>query len=130
MKDIIDVLSSMEDFDCLNGVSKEEINEAEKDLDLSFAEDYKKYLIKFGLASADGHEFTGIVKSNRLNVVDVTIRLKKIFSGLPKDSYVIEELNIDGIVIFQDSAGHIYEATSEGTKRIAESFSEYLLANK
>lgn len=128
MDDIIKVLKETEDFDCLDGALQEDIVAAEKKLDLRFAEDYRKYLTEFGLASAGGHEFTGIVKSSRLNVVDVTIRIGKKLKKLPLKAYVVEELNIDGIVILQTEDGNVYEgAPDKGVKRIAGSLSEYLL---
>ena len=127
MADNIKVLKKMEDFDSLDGVSMEEIASAEADLDLNFALDYKKYLLEFGLASADGHEFTGLVKSARLNVVDVTIKLKKKFKDAPVDAYVIEELGVDDIVIFQTSDGSIYKAAPKTQFiKVADSFAEYL----
>lgn len=127
MKDIIEVLSSMEDFDCLKGASEIEINSAEEELGLRFAEDYRKYLLKFGLASAGGHEFTGIVKSARLNVVNATVRIYNKIQGLPEKSYVVEELNIDSIVILQTEDGTVYEAIPGKTvKIIANSLCDYL----
>lgn len=127
MSDIIKVLKQMEDFDSMDGGSKEEIALAELDLNLNFAADYKKYLLEYGIASADGHEFTGLVKSPRLNVVDVTVKLKKKFKDAPADSYVIEELGIDDIVIFQTSDGSIYQvAPMTQFIKVADSFAEYL----
>lgn len=127
MSDIIKVLKKMEDFDSLDGVSKEEIEKAELDLGLKFATDYKKYLLEFGLASADGHEFTGLIKSPRLNVVDVTVKLKKKFKDAPVDAYVIEELGVDDIVIFQTSDGSIYKAAPKTQFiKVANSLTDYL----
>lgn len=131
MEDIIKLLNEMDDFDCLDGASQEEIEIAEADLNLRFAPDYKEYLLKCGLASAAGHEFTGIVKSPRLNVVDVTAKIQKRIKGLPSKSYVVEELNIDNIAILQTSDGAIYEAAPDkSAKKIADSLIEYLKDNK
>lgn len=117
----------MEEFDFIGGVSEEEIIVAETNLGLQFALDYKDYLLEFGLASGDGHEFTGIIKSPRLNVVDVTIKVKKKFDNVPTDAYVLEEWDIDGIVIFQRSDGSIFKANPKSKfLKIADSFVEYL----
>jgi hypothetical protein len=127
MDDIIKILRVMEDFDCLNGASEKEIEAAENDLDLKFAKDYRKYLSEYGLASAAGHEFTGIVKSPRLNVVDATVRIYKKIQDLPTKSYVVEELNIDSIVILQTEDGSIYEAAPRKlSNKIADSLCDYL----
>ena len=127
MDDIIKTLRAMEDFDCLNGASEDEIEAAEKDLDLKFAKDYRKYLSEYGLACAAGHEFTGIVKSPRLNVVDATARIYKKIQDLPAKSYIVEELNIDSIVILQTEDGSIYEAVpGKLSNKIADSLCDYL----
>ena len=127
MSDIINVLSKLEDFDFIAGVSESDIAKAESELGVKFASDYRRYLSEYGLASADGHEFTGIVKSPRLNVVDVTIRLKKKFIDVPVDAYVLEELGIDEIVIFQTPDGCVYKATPKSEFiKVASSISEYL----
>ena len=127
MDDIINILKEKGDFDCLDGATQEDIAAAEKELNLKFAKDYRKYLVECGLASADGHEFTGIVKSPRLNVVDVTVRMCKKIKEMPSDAYVVEELNIDGIVILQTTDGTVYEgAPNRAVKKIASSLSEYI----
>lgn len=127
MSDILKVLKKMENFVSMDGVQEEAILLAETELGLQFASDYKRYLLEYGLASADGHEFTGIVKSSRLNVVDVTIKLKNKFKNVPADLYVLEEWAIDGIVIFQRSDGSIYKANPKSQLlKVADSFAEYL----
>ncbi len=127
MGDIIEVLSKLEDFAFVKGVSENDIAKAEENLGVQFAPDYKQYLAEYGLASADGHELTGIVKSPRLNVVDVTIKLRKKFKNVPVDAYVLEEVGIDKLVIFQISDGSIYKVTPESQFiKVADSLSEYL----
>ncbi len=127
MEDIIEVLSKLEDFAFVKGVSENDIAKAEENLGVQFAPDYKQYLAEYGLASADGHELTGIVKSPRLNVVDVTIKLRKKFKNVPVDAYVLEKVGIDKLVIFQTSDGSVYKATPESQFiKVADSLSEYL----
>ena len=88
----------------------EEIIAAEKSLGLKFAEDYKEYLLTFGNIAYEGHELTGICKSKRLNVVDVTKKLRERIGVVPKTLYVIEETNYDGIVFWQNSKGIVYKS--------------------
>lgn len=125
--DILEVLKNLEDFYSLNGASREAVEMAESELGLLFDDDFKKYLLTYGLVSADGHEFTGIVNSKRLNVVDVTLKLRSKFPNLFTNAYVIEELNIDDIVIWQTSDGSIYESRP-GLEfdKIANSFGDYI----
>lgn len=127
MKNILEVLKNKNGFDSFGQANNDEIKEAEKILNLKFAEEFKKYLMEFGVAEIDGHEFTGIFNSKRLNVVDVTKKIKNKYNNLNDDMYVIEELNIDNIVILQDSKGTIFECTiNSKPKKIFNSFAEYV----
>jgi hypothetical protein len=108
------------------GVDEELIAHAESELGVTFAEDYREYLAVFGIASANGHEFTGICKSKRLNVVYVTNEERNCYDR-PDDWYVVEDTNIDGIIIWQSSRGEVF--LCQGTRspqKIANSLSEYL----
>lgn len=127
MKDIIEILKNKNGFDSFGKTNNNEIKDAEKCLNLKFAEEFKKYLIEFGVAEIDGHEFTGIFNSKRLNVVDVTKRIKDKSNDISDNMYVIEELNIDNIIILQDDKGTIFESTLNGKpKKIFNSFVEYV----
>lgn len=127
MTSIVDKLRALPAFGSLTGVSMEQIADAEKALTLRFADDYREYLLSFGIASSDGHEFTGICNSKRLNVVYVTLAEKSITPNVLQNWYVLEEANIDGIVIWQSSTGEIYQ-TQSGREaiKIADSICGYL----
>jgi len=127
MSAFTDKLSNMKAFRSRTPASAEQIKEAENALGLKFAKEYKEYLSDFGCASIYGHEFTGICKAARLDVANVTIEQKSYDAGIPDDWYVIEETNIDGIVIWQNSKGVIYsKAPNSEPERIAKSFSDYI----
>lgn len=126
MNDIINTLKNAPDFIGGTGRTDAEIESAQEKLGLRFADDYKSYLRKIGLACFDGHELTGICDNPRLNVLDVTISNQE---DNPKKSscYVIEEANIDGIVIWQDASGLIYMTEPNvKVKKIAESLADYI----
>ena len=79
------------------------------------------------MASANGHEFTGILKSERLNVVDATLRARRKNSNIPLTLYVVEELQIDGLIIWQDESGTVYRAMSgERPTKISDSLADYV----
>ena len=124
---IIDSILSYSDARFIKGVSAKTINEAQNSLELKFSKDYYIYIRKFGIASVNAHELTGICKSKRLNVVDVTKANRELFNDIPDDWYVIEEAHIDGIVIWQSTDGKIYQ-TMPGREpiMIAESLAEYI----
>ncbi len=120
-------MSSMKSFKSRTPATKEQIKCAEEELGLTFTKEYSEYLAEFGCASVYGHEFTGICKSARLNVVQVTNELKKINKDIPCDWYVIEEINVDGIAVWQNSKGVVFSMTPNCVaKKIANSFLDYI----
>lgn len=114
MRNIVDLLQSQDSFYSSNGATKAEILEAERALDLTFAKEYKDYLLAFGLASFQGHELTGLVKAPRLHVVVQTTAERKQNPHVSGDLYVVEIANIDGIVIWQKDTGEIFETIYNG----------------
>ena len=126
MTDIVELIKAKSDLYIMQGESDEEISQAERLLQLHFAADYRKYVAAFGAASFDGHELTGICKSSRLSVVDVTIKERR-RTDVPEDWYVLEQANIDGIVIWQAANGAIYQtAPNAKAKKICGSMAEYI----
>ena len=104
------------------GATEQQIREAEASLGLHFAEDYREYLSTVGLAMCDGHEFTGICKAERTNVVAVTEQMRALQGDIPADRYVIENENMDGAAIWQDAEGNVYF----NRKRVYGSLREFL----
>ena len=127
MADFISTLSSLPDFHALAGASEEQIAQAERALSLRFADDYRQYVRAFGAVSAAGHELTGICASKRLNVVEVTLSARAAQPAIPRDWYVLEEANIDGILVWQSGAGEVFQ-TQPGAEpvKFAASIREYL----
>lgn len=127
MKNIFDLLQSKALFRSFKGASNEDIKKAEESLNVSFSKEYKLYLSKCGFATYEGHELTGICKAKRLNVVDVTINERKLSPDIQENWYVIEQLNIDGIVIWQSETGEIYQTSPEKKPlKIYDSLAEYI----
>lgn len=128
MNNIVDVLRNMPDYIGSNGRNEEEIEQAEKLLEVSFAKDYFNYLKDIGLACFDGHELTGLTKTARLDVVSVTKEQRERFGKDTSSWYVVEETNIYGIVIWQGSDATVYETSpTSNAKKIANSLTEYIL---
>ena len=120
-------MASMKSFRSRTPATKEQIKRAEDELGLTFAKEYLEYLVEFGCASFYGHEFTGISKSVRLDVVQVTNELKNTNKDIPCDWYVIEEINVDGIAVWQNSKGTVYSMAPNCTaQKIANSFFDYI----
>ena len=123
---IIELIKEQPNFYSLGSISEEEIILAEERLGINFADDYKSILLQFGAITFSGHELTGIFKSKRLNVVDVTLSERDINPNT-KDLYVVEIANVDSIIIWQGTDGAVYR-TKNASKpvKIGTSLAEYL----
>ena len=123
---IIKLMQEQPAFHARSAASNEEITAVENVLGLRFAQDYREYVATFGAASFTGHELTGICKSDRLNVVTVTMEERNNMV-VPADWYVLEQANIDGIVVWQNSAGAVYQTVPNmNPKKLCESLAEYI----
>ena len=127
MSSIINVLRSFPNLLSLTPATESEISNAEKMLSLTFASEYREYLAEFGAVAVNSHELTGILKSERLNVVNVTKREWGINLQVPRSMYVIENTAIDGIIIWQDANGGVYQSSPNmPPKSIANSLADYM----
>ena len=127
MCDFVKALKNKPDFYMLSGATTEQIDQAEKALDVKFAKEYREYLSAFGVASVFGHEFTGICQSSRLNVVDVTISERQRNPSVPLEFYVVEQANMDNIVVWQSNTGAVYQSAKKTSPvELCNSLYEYL----
>ena len=110
----------------MGGVGTDKIIEAEKQLGIRFSDDFRNYLMEYGVVSFGSHEFMGLGGDAYLDVVGETLMERERNEKFPKNCYIVENLGIDGIMILQDSEGKIYEINASVIKRIASSFSEYV----
>ncbi len=109
------------------GCSVEQVMEAEKQLGLWFADEYRNYVLKYGAISFGSQEFTGLNVEPYINVIDVTLQERGLRDKLPPDYYVVQQLGIEGLVILQHQCGAVYQMDESGnSSRIADSFSGYL----
>ena len=114
MGNILDAIEGLEDVRFIKPADPKQIENAKEVLGVTFAEDYKEYLGKYGVISAKGLELTGIAAVDRLNVVKVTQQERKMNKIMPTDMYVIENTAVDGIVALQNAEGKIYTITMDG----------------
>ncbi len=139
MNELIAAMKKMPGFLKTETVGLEIIAEAQKKLDVEFSSEFIKYLQEIGEFTATGIEFTGIFFSKSWNrivesVVDETMSeraLAKEYGYLiPNDFYLIHNLGVDGILIWQNSKGEIYQTVrgaslSSPPKKIYGSLLEY-----
>ena len=127
MSKIINSIEKLTNLLHLKCASYEQISEAQKELGLQFADEYKEYMFEFGAILADGIELTGIAKTEYRNVVEVTKKSRELNPQVAHDLYVIEDTHIDGVLIWQDETGKIYSSKpNEEVKVIANNLVEYI----
>lgn len=127
MSKIIEVIESLPDLISVGAATKMDVIAAENDLALQFSEEYKEYLYKFGAVLADDTELTGIAKSKNRNVICVTQREWEMNPLISHDLYVVENIGIEGIIIWQDAKGKVYQSLpNKRAEYIAESLADYL----
>ena len=125
MDKIAEELSKLPYFHGMRGAEASEIEAAEARLGVVFSDDFRQYLQTYALASANGHELTGLCKSDRLNVIEVTEAERDHYEGVDPSWYVIERIGIDGALAWQASDGSIYIATARsGGVKVCESLLE------
>ena len=127
MNDIINVINSKNGVIHGKETNENEIKQAELELGLRFADDYRNYIKQFGCMVIGSREITGISSQENYNVVSTTKAQRNYKKSVPENSYVIEQLNIDGIIIWQSSNGEVFQ-TSPNTApmKIADSLVEYI----
>lgn len=129
MKTIVDVINSLPELLPLKAATSMQITDAELQLRVSFSNEYKEYLSTFGAIMADGLELSGIAKSEHRNVVSLTKKEWELNPKVPHTMYVVENTCIDGIIIWQDTDGRVFQ-TQPGVepKQVADSLAEYISA--
>lgn len=124
---IIDVINSLEDMISTGGASLQNIADAEQMLNLSFSEEYKLFLTNFGSVLADDVEIIGIAKSKNRNVIEVTKREREFNKAIPQNLYAVENTGIEGILIWQDENGIIFQSSPDkAPEKISNSLAEYI----
>ena len=91
------------------GASHELIQEAERQLGLTFSNEYKDYLSHFGAISFGSTELTGLNIDSYVNVVSVTLKEIQRNKTFPKGCYVIENTGIEGVFVLQEEDGNVFE---------------------
>lgn len=126
MNKTIEVFSKIKGLKLLGGCSEEELQAAEKKLNLVFPEEYKNYLMEYGTVRFNGVELCGLNVAGYLNVVDATEQEKSVNNLFPNKMFVVEDLGIDAKLIVGDERGNIYLLQRDKKRLICSSFLEYV----
>ena len=126
-KSILDVISNLRKMLHLTPASDFDVLNAEYDLGVKFADDFKEYVLEYGVITAENVEITGVCTSERLSVVYVTAKERKLNPAIPDDMYVIDSTGYEGLVVLQNSQGEIFSLGPSSTpKKIFNSLADYL----
>lgn len=126
MDKLISRIEQLQGLRFTGGVSSEDISDAETLLNLTFAEDYKLYLSRFGQIEAEGIELSGLSNKRLTSVVVLTQDERKMLS-IPPKHYVIENVGIDGLIYSQDATGAVYQLfPNRPIVKVADSLLQYI----
>lgn len=126
MDKLISRIEQLQGLRFTGGVSSEDISDAETLLNLTFAEDYKLYLSRFGQIEAEGIELSGLSNKRLTSVVVLTQDERKMLS-IPPKHYVIENVGIDGLIYSQDATGAVYQLLpNRPIVKVADSLLQYI----
>ena len=109
MKDAIGTIEGIYKLFKTKGASDDLISEAERKLNLKFADDYKEYLSEFGAISFGSTELTGLNVDSYANVVSVTLKERQRHDSFPQDAIVLEDTGMEGMLVLQNESGEVYE---------------------
>ena len=123
---VIEKIEGIEDLDKLEGVSEEEIDNAEQELELLFPAEYRAILLRYGSISFFAHDWTGLGFEGEGNVVTMTQRERELNEKLPAKFFVLENAGIDGIIIAANEFGEVYQVQYDEHKKIHDSILAYL----
>lgn len=127
MSRIIEIIERLENLLPLKPATIDNVQDIETELGLLLAEEYKEYIQVYGAIIADDVELTGVAKSKSRDVVQVTQREWAANEQIKHTMYVVENVGIDGIIIWQDASGSVYESRpNHSASKIADSLAEYL----
>lgn len=118
-------IENLKDVSTSIGTDYDTITEAENNLGVRFNQDFINILYEYGNVKSEDFELIGL--GNDVTVVEATQQEWDLNNKVPHNMYVIENTRIDGVVIWQDTDGAIYESTpNKAPKFINSSLASYL----
>lgn len=123
---IIDKIKSIPDLNYIDDCTDEQLEDAEKELNITFPEEYRQYLKEFGCIDFDATEFTGLGIDGDLNVVEATLAERKYNSNFPKDCFVLEDYHIDNVKVIVNEDGKVFIIQDDVIKPMCDSINDYL----
>lgn len=126
MTGIIDKIRNISGLGKARGCSLEQIEEAQKTLGITFPEEFIEYVKEFGCIDFGATEWTGLNIKGYLNTVTATQREISANHNFPKDSFVLEDMDIDAKKVIVDESGKVSMLQYDKITPLCNSISEYL----
>lgn len=126
MSKIVKKIAGIPDLLSVGGSTDNQIEEAQKSLNLTFSSEYIDYVKHYGCISFDAIEWTGLNINGRLNVVTATENERKLNQNFPKDVILLENLGIDGKVVVVNERNEVLLVQKEKIALLENSLYDYL----
>lgn len=126
MSAIIEKIKKIDKLYHAKGCTTKQIMEAQKELGLTFPDEYVDIIKEYGTISFYGTEWTGLNVDEYLNVVSVTKQEKEMNNAFPADCFVLENQGIDGLIVIANEAGQVFILQFSKIEKIHDSISSYL----
>lgn len=126
MSNIIEKFNGIKNLEKVGGCSASQIELAEKELNISFPNEYIEFLKEFGTIRFSSKEWFGLNVNGYLNVVEATKQERSINKNFPLDSFVLEDLGIDAKLIIVNEKGQVFLIQIDKKELLCNSLSEYL----
>jgi len=126
MVSIVDKIKQIAGLGAIEGCSLKQLRDAQKELGITFPEEYVDYVRNFGCIDFGSTEWTGLNIEGRLNTVYATKNEQSVNESFPTGFFVLENLGIDAKLIIVNEVGKVYLLQYEKKELICNSISEYL----
>ena len=122
MNNIVNLINTY-DVDLIGPTSVENIEKAQDLLKFKFSDEYKEYLLKFGIIAYASQELCGLGVDGYLNVVTTTLEERSLNSSLI--NFVVIQNNGEYLITLNEN-NEVFESTRLGNKKIYDSFYRFL----
>ena len=109
-------------------VTDNDIKEIEEKLSIKLHNSLKDYLKSIGLFSYEDKEFFGLGVKGYKNMIKATSEERELNGNFPKDSVVLQNVGVDGLLVLVNTKGEVIEWTPSGhNKTVSNNLEEFLL---
>lgn len=124
MSKIVELINN-NNCEFLGKVDLNDINEAQKSLNIKFSNELIEYISNFGAICYKANEINGLGTDSYLNIVKSTLKARTIIKEFPSQCLVLEDTGIHDVKILIDDQNHIFEWQAGNYKKIYESLYDF-----